>query len=495
MRPRLSSVSSFLLPKLGDILFLAGFASAILLGPRLLNVDGDLGRHLVIGNLILDTGKIPTQDLFSHTMSGEPLTPHEWLSEVIFSLFYRWMGLNGVVFLSGLLLAFTFRTLYENVLKRCGRPLLCLALCLAAMAVSSLHWLARPHLFTLLFLAIWLGELERLFIGNTSRWWSLPLLMLFWANLHGAFIAGFVTWGIYLVGYGWDHARRRDINPGILKFSLAAGALSFGASLINPAGVRLWGTSLGYLQNQYLVGHTAEYLSPDFHLTSAWPFLIMLVLAIVAFGLKKSPLSSSHVFSIAAWAGMGLVSMRNIPLFGIVAVYGLAEALSGESASEPGLETRLMAMEKRLAGWTWSAAIILLVIFAYGRGAYLDAQQKGNQFDPQVFPVAAVNWLDDHFLAGEGFNYFPWGGYLLFREWPGRKVFIDGQTDFYGEALTRDYEKVITAAPGWQAILNRYGVSWILIPDKIELSKTLDQSTDWSQVYHDSTSSIYVHTH
>ncbi len=495
MKPRLTSVSSYLLPKLGDVLFLAGLACAILLGPRLLNVDGDLGRHQVIGNYILDTGKIPTQDLFSHTMSGQPLTPHEWLSEVVFAFFYRWMGFNGVVLLCGLLLAFTFRVLYGNILKRWGKPLLCLSLCLAAMAVSSLHWLARPHLFTLFFLVIWLGEVERLFSGATSRWWSLPVLMVFWANLHGAFIAGFVTWGIYLVGYGWDHLRKGDINPTILKFGLAAGALAFGASLVNPSGLQLWATSLGYLQNQYLVGHTAEYLSPDFHLVSTWPFLAMLMLAIVAFGLKKSPASSEHVFAMAAWAGMGLISMRNIPLFGIVAVYGLAETLSGDRDPAPGLEARLMVMENRLVGWTWPAVFILLIIFAYGRGVNLDAQQKGNQFDPQVFPVAAVDWLQDHPQPGEGFNYFPWGGYLLFRDWPDAKVFIDGQTDFYGESLTREYEDVITAGPGWQAVLNRYSVGWILIPEKTDLSQALDQSTDWNLVYHDPTASIYVHTH
>ena len=53
----------YLLPKLQDIFFLAIFLGVIGLGSRLLNVDGDLGRHLTIGRYILDSNSIPTRDI------------------------------------------------------------------------------------------------------------------------------------------------------------------------------------------------------------------------------------------------------------------------------------------------------------------------------------------------------------------------------------------------------------------------------------------------
>ncbi|HVN54276.1 MAG TPA: hypothetical protein VMT46_08095 [Anaerolineaceae bacterium] len=494
MSSRFRSPIQFLLPRLGDILFLAGFGCAILLGPRLLNVDGDLGRHLVLGQQIINSGQIPTQDIFSHTMAGKALTPHEWLSEVIIALCYRWLGLNGVVLLCGLLIGSTFWVLYSAILERWGRPLLGLGMNLAALAVSSLHWLARPHLFTLLFFAIWLAELEKLFDRKTNRWWIFPILMLIWANLHGAFIAGFVTWGIYLAGNLVDQWReQRSIRLAEIKLPLAAGVVSVAASLLNPSGFHLWETSLGFLQNRYLVSHTAEYFSPDFHQISTWPFLAMLVLSILALGLRKSQLSAIHILLLGSWAAMGLVSVRNVPLFGLAAAICLSEVFASEGALLVGLEGRLLAMENRLTGWAWPLAVIVLVAFAYGRGINLDAQQKGNQFDLGVFPVAALDWLDDHPVEGPVFNYFTWGGYLLFREWPDRKVFIDGQTDFYGENLTRQYETVINAAPGWQAVLDRYGVRWVLIPEGNSLGKALEQSIHWEEVYKDPTAEIYVH--
>jgi hypothetical protein len=97
-----------LLPGLGDILWMAVFTGVILLGPQMMNIDGDLGRHLTIGEYILDTGRVPTTDLFSHTMAGQPVTPHEWLSQVLFALAHRWLGLNGVGLRCGLVIATSF---------------------------------------------------------------------------------------------------------------------------------------------------------------------------------------------------------------------------------------------------------------------------------------------------------------------------------------------------------------------------------------------------
>ena len=70
-------------------------------GPKLFTNDGDLGRHITIGNYILDTRTIPVHDIFSNTLPGQRLVPHEWLAEVIFALAHRVMGLSGDVLIDG----------------------------------------------------------------------------------------------------------------------------------------------------------------------------------------------------------------------------------------------------------------------------------------------------------------------------------------------------------------------------------------------------------
>ncbi len=77
---------AYFLPRLDEVIFISIFLGVVGLGPRLLNIDGDLGRHLTIGKYILQNYKIPIRDEFSHTMYGQHLTPHEWLAQCILAI-------------------------------------------------------------------------------------------------------------------------------------------------------------------------------------------------------------------------------------------------------------------------------------------------------------------------------------------------------------------------------------------------------------------------
>jgi hypothetical protein len=90
-------------------------------GGSLFAGDGDPGRHIRVGSHILETRSIPTVDLFSHTMRGEPFIPFEWLSEVIFAGFHMFAGLAGVAVLTALLFGATVAVVYLTM-ARSGVP-------------------------------------------------------------------------------------------------------------------------------------------------------------------------------------------------------------------------------------------------------------------------------------------------------------------------------------------------------------------------------------
>ena len=98
--------------RFSDIVFIMVFVVALALGQKMLGLDSDLGRHLTLGSYMLDERVIPTRDLFSHTRTGFSRPPYEWLSQVIFALAYRLMGLDGVILLSSLIIATTFTLVY-----------------------------------------------------------------------------------------------------------------------------------------------------------------------------------------------------------------------------------------------------------------------------------------------------------------------------------------------------------------------------------------------
>jgi hypothetical protein len=142
-------------------------------------------------------------------------------------------------------------------------------------------------------------------------------------------------------------------------------------------------------------------------------------------------------------------------------------------------------VEDNLRGIIWPLFAILFSIIAF----YLQPNPS-NQFDPNKFPVQAVDWLKKNPQEGNMFNNFIWGGYLLYRLWPEQTVFIDGQTDFYGEALSREYTQVMMLDKGWEAILAKYEVSWVIVQSDKPLVKALQDEMSWVIVYHDDTATI-----
>jgi hypothetical protein len=482
---------AYLLPRLQDIFFVCILLAGAYYGPKLFNLDGDLGRHITIGNYIITNKIIPTQDIFSFTMTGEKLVPHEWLAQVFFSAAHSLMGLSGVVLLTIIIIALTFTLTYRELITRSTFRLVALFVSLWAAMASSLHWLARPHVFTFLFLALWTYQLEHVVEKKTNRVWVFPLLMLIWANTHGAFIAGFVVWGVYFAEWLWEFLQHRADK--IMGRTLALiGAASFAVTFITPSTYSLWTTSVGYVGNKYLVDHTVEYMTPDFHLAATWPFLLILAFFLFALG-QGSKLKLRESILLAGWGIMALFSARNIPLFAIITAPMLGRLIQAPAEKLPFLERldlSLRTTESQLCGILFPVMAIALIAFAFTRDLKLDSAQLGNRYDPAVFPVNAVNWLDENPQEGNMFNYFPWGGYLLYREWPDRLVFIDGQTDFYGEKFTREYEQIISLSGNWNNILEKYQITLALIPTNSSLEKALLQLGEWSIIYQDDTSTI-----
>ncbi len=477
-------------PSMAVLVFGLIFIAALRNGSAMMNTDGDLGRHLTLGRYILATGQIPTEDLFSHTMPGASLVPHEWLSEVLFALAERLAGLNGVVWLSALVLASVYTVLVVGTQRLGLRAPLALAAGLLAALTGVLHWLTRPHIFTLLLFTLFFLGLER--YRRQGRWQTLvplPFLMVVWVNLHGAFITGLILVLCYAAGAILERQPRRALTLGALLLALLL------ASLVNPVGPRLLVNSFGYLGDRYLVDMTQEYRSPNFHNLATWPFAALLLGSWALGWLARRRLAWTPLVVLGFWAAFGLYSARNIPLYALAAAPLLAwELESWLPEAWPGLGRlvqRLDVVDRRTWGWMWAVVVVAVGIGLEAAGRPLDFHKNGNRFDPDVFPVAAVDRLMLDLPAGHVFNQFEWGGYLLYRLWPAQRVFIDGQTDFYGPELTKEYNAVIHADPDWSEILDRYQVRWVILPADQPLNDLLACTEEWQLRYQDETAVVW----
>jgi hypothetical protein len=108
----------------------------------------------------------------------------------------------------------------------------------------------------------------------------------------------------------------------------------------------------------------------------------------------------------------------------------------------------------------------------------------------ETLPVDAVQYLREERPAGRLFNSYNWGGYLLWAlpEYP---VFVDGRTDLYNDEIIGEWLHVVRADPGWEKILERYGVNVVLIEKGSALERVLELTPGWNLAYQDEKAVIY----
>src|ERR1019366_3114017 len=107
-------------------------------------------------------------------------------------------GLPAVVLASTLVICLTSALLFRLIRRKCGNGLVAIAVTLLATGGCSIHWLARPHLFTMLFFAITMHIADRAAEGRTALLaWLVPLVLV-WTNLHGGFFIVFLVFACYI---------------------------------------------------------------------------------------------------------------------------------------------------------------------------------------------------------------------------------------------------------------------------------------------------------
>lgn len=143
-------------------------------------------------------------------------------------------------------------------------------------------------------------------------------------------------------------------------------------------------------------------------------------------------------------------------------------------------------MDASARGLLWPAAAIVLVL------AMMASGRTGFYFDEKTKPVAAVRFLLTEKINGNMFNNDEFGDYVIYSSYPQYKVFIDGRSDMYGSKQLKEYFSVINFEQGWEEILEKYKIDWILYNSDAMFTRHLLKNNDWRLIYADSTSSIFV---
>jgi hypothetical protein len=397
--------------------------------------------------------------------------------------------------IAGLVLALTFALLARFMVRRGGDPLLAYLISMTAAVLTAGHWLARPHLFTLLLVVILLDLLDR----DSPRpvWPYVPLFVL-WANLHGGFSYGLILIGAFLTG---DLLEAWTAGPGTVRIQRLASArqraLALGLALVstlaNPHGIALLTHVGGFFGNSSILRQTNEFQSPDFHTINGKLFLLMLLAVIAALASSRRRPSWSWLLVILGNTAMALISQRNVELFALTALPLVALHVDAQWRALPifGRARAVFQREYRGSYSGLAAGVVAGVMIGLGlaHGRVAGVQLVQDQFDPHVFPAAAAERGRAAHLSGPIFNQFTWGGWLL-HEWPEMPVFIDGGTDHYGEALFDQYIQVWNLDPGWRDVLGKWKIRWVLVDPRSRLAYQLVREPGWGVWYCDSVAAL-----
>lgn len=474
-------------PSLNDLAFLLPIVClfARFSGTQLLFADGDTGWHIRTGEWILTHRAVPTVDLFSFTKGNQAWFAWEWAWDVLFAVIHRIAGLAGVGFCTTLLIGTISLLVYRLALRLSKSSLMSIAVTALAVGVSSIHWLARPHLFSWLFTIAFLNVIASAQAGSRKSLYLLPALMLLWVNIHGGFIAGLLILGCYALGefltslFKEGHGPRaawRDAAPYWYSLGLCACA-----TLANPYGWRLHQHVFSYLTNGELLDQIQEFQSISFHTGPAFLFEAMLVLAAFVIFSSLQKRHFSPVLLLCLWAHFALCSARHIPLFMIAAAPFVAALLADSLAALPrvgplasvartlsGIGKDLEAMEAtpRLQVASALGLIVTAALFGAGQNVFVP------QFNAELFPAQAMSVIAAH--AGQRiYTTDQWGDYLLYRRYPGQRVFFDGRSDFYGNDFIKINQQIALAGHDWKSLLQRFAIELVLVKPETPLSAVL----------------------
>jgi hypothetical protein len=231
---------------------------------------------------------------------------------------------------------------------------------------------------------------------------------------------------------------------------------------------------------------------------------MMLVMAVCAAISNLRQGRFTEALLVAMWAHAGLLASRNIPIFMIAAAPLVSAAIQQWLLGLP---------EMHVAEWVRAAAakfnrvaasagetdaisrlhlvsvmgIMLVAALVY---APQPPKKFRAEFDPNVYPAAALASLSSDPDA-RVFTDDEWGDYLIYR---GRKVFVDGRSDFYGNDFEEKYLDALNVKYGWEKTLSGFGVDTILLPPSASLSGALKESSKWRVVYDDGIALVFRST-
>ena len=489
--------------------------------------DYDMGWHLATGRYVVQQHQIPRTDVLSFTSTGKPWA-YPPFAGVLLYLVYSAFGYAGLSWFCAL----ACLAVVAYLVRRGDMGSAVLAM-LAVQSIAS-RTAPRADLFSTLFFAFFLGELWAYHCGTRSRPWLLPVLMLFWVNLHPGFIAGLGAIGAYLlieVADALFAGRRRAVLRRLRNvwYWLAACGV---ATLMNPWGPKVYVASLtlaglaapaerrlnikgfiGEFQSVPISSSLLHQLIDVRHMENGLTLLLLVAVILIGLLVWKREPGAAVIALVALYSGvaharyMGLfvitIATLGGPLFSELCMVNS----NGSPTAETGKTTRPLfrvpeSMATLMAVVLCGVALLHIADFISSRTyVVFNADWRFGAGESSWFPDRAAAFIGREQLPGNIFEEYALGGYVAWALGPKYPDFIDGRGDPLNPELFVEQRKLYSESPDsqlWRSEADRWNLNVLLVATSgfrgLQKMNPLAfcESATWRPVYMDDVSLVFL---
>ncbi len=455
-------------------------------------VDTDTWWHLRSAEHTLMQGMIYA-DPFSFSRAGDPWINHSWGAQIIMYGFWRLLENGGLALYTSLLatagMALVFRMCSGNTYVRAFAVIM-------GAATAAIFWSARPQMMSFFFSTLLLYLLFLVKYRRHDYLWFIPLMLLVWGNMHAGFSIGFILLGGFIAGEILNNLFRAgaaDVVPWrTLGKLMLIGVISAVALVVNPYGFAMLGVPFETINIGTLGDFIQEWLPPDFHERNVLPFVALLLGTFGVLGASSKRLDWTDFVLFCGTALMAFLAARNIAVFAVVAVPVFTRHLDVLLTERGWVLTPIKVAKPGMA--RLNLALLLLIVLGATASIFSTLSPQNIAAEQgERLPVAAVQYLREHPHAGNLFNSYNWGGYLMFAL-PDTPVFVDGRTDLYRDEFLTRYLLTTTARGDWRGVLDQYAIGCVFVEAGSGLAAALRSEPGWQLAYEDEAAVIFVRT-
>jgi len=396
-------------------------------------VNSDLGRFIKNGKYIFKGNfQLLKTNFYSFTYPSYHFVNHHWATGPVFYLIWKIGGFFSLHLFAIILILIIFFIFFKAA-ESMSNFKVAFLLSIILIPLISYRKEVRPELFSYFFSAIFFFILWKNRKSSISPKWlfALPLVELFWVNLHIYFFLGISILGAFLLEKIILSIKEKKWQANKLLFILA---LCVVAVLFNPSGTE------GALYPFYIYNNYAyrvleeqpvwflEKLSirnPSFILFKII-FAALILSFIAAFLKNKRKIPLVNVFLAIGFSFMALCAVRNFAIFAFFALPILANnvkiIINGRRIISQDFESKIEFL--------WLCSIIVFVIFAFYSSFLF---RNKNIFGIGLMPGInrSAEFFKQQNIKGPIFNDYDIGGYLIYHLFPKKRVFVDNRPEVY----------------------------------------------------------------